>query len=123
MSREKRRFVISEHTAGRGVHWDFMLESGGILETYRFDKGPEDILEEGAGAEKIFDHQLRFLTYEGSINKGEGSVRIVESGTYKILRESEGEITIELDGKILKGKFVLRQVKGEKWQFGAKLIM
>ena len=120
MSREKRRFVISEHTAGGGVHWDFMLESGEILETYRLDKRPIDILEQGAGAEKIFDHQLRFLTYEGPVNKGEGNVCIVESGTYKILHQGKGEIAIELDGKILKGKFVLEQVEGEKWRFGAK---
>ena len=117
MSQEDKRFVIQEHTTDADVHWDFMLEWGKILRTYRFDKAPEEILHRAANAVKIFNHSLKFLTYEGPVNKGRGSVRIIESGTYKIIHQEHNHIELKLNGQVLKGKFTLTHIEDNNWQF------
>jgi len=119
MSQEDKRFVIQEHTRGSEIHWDFMLEGGKTLRTYRLDKAPQQILNSPANAIKIFDHPPKFLTYQGPVNKGRGSVRIVETGTYQIVNHEHSRIELKLAGRILKGKFTLRHVKNDKWQFGS----
>jgi len=115
MSQKDKRFVIQEHSTATSVHWDFMLESGNTLKTYRLDKSPEDILQCSANAVKIFDHPLKFLTYQGPVNKGQGNVCIVEAGTYKMLQNKHGLMKLNLNGQILKGKFILTHTKGNDW--------
>ncbi|MCJ7728535.1 MAG: hypothetical protein MUO27_01435 [Sedimentisphaerales bacterium] len=121
MSEEDKRFVIQEHTTGSDVHWDFMLEweSGRTLQTYRFDKALQQVLHSPANAVKIFDHPLKFLTYQGPVNKGRGSVRIVEAGTYQLVNNEHDHIELNLAGQILKGKFTLCRIEDDKWQFSA----
>ena len=118
MKLEDKKFVIQQHSKGPDMHWDLMLESDGVLQTYRLDKSPQQLAQNPAGAVKIFDHPMRFLTYEGHVNKGRGSVRIADSGTYKILHQAQDRIALNLNGKILKGKFTLLHFKGDNWQFG-----
>jgi hypothetical protein len=93
-----------------------MLESGGILLTWRLDKNPREI-NSSTEAVKIFDHPLRFLTYEGPVNKGKGRVQIADAGTYKIMNENHERIELDLTGQILKGKFSLTRLKDDRWQF------
>lgn len=112
-----RKFVIQKHTRAGEVHWDLMLETGPVLETYRLGLPPDKLLQKRANAVKIFDHPSKFLTYEGSVNKGKGSVKIAETGTYRLLSESENCRQLQLNGRILKGKFTLIHIAGEKWQF------
>lgn len=103
-----RRFAIQRHERqGEPAHWDLMLESGDCLETYRVDIPPEEWGEEPVDAVKIFDHPLKFLTYEGSVNKGKGRVTIADSGTYRILSQKENPLMLGLTGRILKGEFTL----------------
>jgi len=92
-----------------------MFESGNTLKTYRLDKSPEDILQLSANAIKIFDHPLKFLTYQGTVNKGQGNVCIVEAGTYKMLQDKHDLIQLSLNCQILKGKFILTHIKGDNW--------
>jgi len=117
MSQKDKRFVIQEHSTTTGVHWDFMFESGNTLKTYRLDKSPEDIPQCSANAVKIFDHSLKFLTYQGPVNKGQGNVCLVEAGTYKMLQDKHDLIQLNLNGQILKGKFVLTNTKDDNWLF------
>jgi bifunctional non-homologous end joining protein LigD len=105
---EKRRYVIQRHERqDEPVHWDLMLETGEILETYRVNKPPEEWGKEPIEAEKIFDHPLKFLTYEGSVNKGKGKVTIAEAGTYLVLTAGEKQRQLEFTGRVLKGIFQL----------------
>jgi bifunctional non-homologous end joining protein LigD len=94
-----RRFVIQKHQRqGEPTHWDLMLERDGFLETYRVGIAPEQWGSEPIEAVKIFDHPLKFLTYEGSVNKGKGSVKIADSGKYKILIYNEDKMLIKFTG-------------------------
>jgi hypothetical protein len=121
MSEEDKRFVIQEHTTSSDVHWDFMLEwePGEALQTYRLDKTPQQILRSPVGAVRIFDHSPKFLTYQGPVNKGRGNVRIIESGTYRLVQNERDHIELNLAGQILKGKFTLRHIEDDRWQFSA----
>lgn len=120
MSTEPNKFVIQKHTRANDVHWDLMLESGDCLQTWRLDKEPEDISLEAAGATRIFDHPLKFLTYEGPVNKGKGHAKIADAGTYEILCEDKDNIELSVDGRILKGKFTLTHIEEDKWRFSPR---
>ncbi len=91
------RFVVQEHVNKDGVHWDLMLEKVGGLETWRLLVGPEGWLGGAVAAEQIFDHRLEYLSYEGEISGGRGSVSIVMRGTYEIIEEGEGVVRVDLD--------------------------
>ncbi|MHC4060361.1 MAG: DNA polymerase ligase N-terminal domain-containing protein [Planctomycetota bacterium] len=113
-----RNFVVQRHTkGGRPVHWDLMLEMRGVLQTYRMALPPQELLRQKTVAVKIFDHPLKFLTYEGSLSKAKGSVQIADRGTYIPLDEAELVRQVQFNGEILKGKFVLRHIGDDKWEF------
>ncbi|MFB0524277.1 MAG: DNA polymerase ligase N-terminal domain-containing protein [Phycisphaerae bacterium] len=120
MNQKYKRFVIQKHTRGKDIHWDLMLELDDVLQTYRLDKPPNKVLRHTVNATKIFDHPLKFLTYQGPVNKGKGIVRITEAGTYRILHQELNRIELRLNGKILQGKFILTHIEGDKWQFTAQ---
>jgi len=110
------RFVVQEHTTPDGVHWDLMLEEGEVLTTFRLEQPPEAVSTGTLRATKIFDHPLRFLTYEGPVQKGTGKVRIVECGTCDLSVEGEDAIALRLHGTILQGDFTMTRAK-EKGTF------
>ncbi len=114
------RFVIQEHTTPEGVHWDLMLEQDGILATFRLEHEPAHCLTHEVRAEKIFDHPLRFLTYEGPVQKETGKVRIVDSGVYLRCDDRDDLLTLELNGAVLRGDFVLTRLKDAEWRFGPR---
>ena len=104
------RFVLHKHTRrGEPPHWDLMFEAGDVLETYRLPASP--ITSDRIAAERIFDHHLRFLTYQGSVNDGAGSVEINESGTYHVIAETDETCRLELRGTTLKCLLVLSHDK------------
>ena len=116
----RKKFVVQKHISGHDVHWDFMLESGNVLETYRLDKAPAELLDQTATATKIFDHPLRFLTYQGPVSRGRGRVLLTETGTYSRTQQEPGRVELDLNGRILKGKFILTHLEGDAWEFAAK---
>ena len=116
MTDQYRRFVILKHVRGYDVHWDFMIESDGSLQTWRIDISPDILSQETGHAEKISDHPLRFLTYEGPVNKGKATVTIAETGKYRIIEKDGKNITLKMDGNILRGKFSLKHIDKENWQ-------
>ncbi|MHC4068263.1 MAG: DNA polymerase ligase N-terminal domain-containing protein [Planctomycetota bacterium] len=112
-----REFVIQKHIKASNLHWDLMLEAGNVLETYRLELPLEKLMHQRSPAIRIFDHPLKFLTYEGSVNKGKGTVEIAERGTCQLLRESKHKKEFQFEGKILKGKFSLTNIKDNRWEF------
>lgn len=107
LRKKGKRFVVHKHSRGKQLHWDLMLQAGQVLETYRLQLPPEQLRRNGCTARRIFDHPLKFLSYEGSVNNGQGTVELVDSGTYEVLSRDEGKIELRLDGRILTGRFEL----------------
>lgn len=116
------RFVVQEHTTPEGVHWDLMLEEDGVLATFRLEGEPAHCLTHEVRAVKIFDHPLRFLTYEGPVQKGIGTVRIVDSGVYRTREYREDFWALELHGTVLKGDFLLIGQDDTDWRFAPRSV-
>ncbi|OPX24012.1 MAG: hypothetical protein B1H04_03060 [Planctomycetales bacterium 4484_123] len=112
----ERRFVIQLHTTAGGRHYDLMLQAGKALATWRLETLPAE-LGPGQHVEAIAlpDHRLAYLDYEGPISRGRGSVRIVETGSYRLEAQEEGCWRFELLGRNFDGQFILRRLAGERW--------
>jgi len=116
---QRKRFVIQEHTTAEGTHWDLMLEQGNVLTTFRLAEMPTASPTHAIRAEKIFDHPLRFLNYEGPVQQGTGQVRIVDRGLYRLLAPPDQTIVMALDGHILQGDFTLTRTRETLWNFAS----
>ena len=107
---KKPIFVVQRHDARR-LHYDFRLERNGALASWAVPKGVP--LEPAARslAVHVEDHPLEYAKFHGEIPQGQygaGSVEIFDSGTYDLLEEKRnGQLTFELHGKKLKGRWTL----------------
>jgi bifunctional non-homologous end joining protein LigD len=107
---KKPIFVVQRHDATR-LHYDFRLERKGALASWAVPKGVP--LEPGAKALAVHveDHPLEYAKFEGVIPKGQygaGPVEIFDHGTYELLEEkANGQLTFDLHGKKLKGRWSL----------------
>ena len=107
------RFVIQEHHA-RNLHWDFRLEIGGVLKSWALPKGIP--MSEGKRnlAVQTEDHPLEYISFAGEIPEGEygaGTVTIWDSGSYSIKDSTPEKYEVVLEGKVVKGKYVLIRFK------------
>lgn len=76
------RFVVLRHVGFGPDHFDLMFESpAGVLVTYRADSWPPTV-ERLCTLDRIGDHRVDYLAYEGPVSGGRGTVRRVESGDY-----------------------------------------
>jgi|FrelakmetLWP11LW_1041352.scaffolds.fasta_scaffold30494_2 bifunctional non-homologous end joining protein LigD len=114
-----QQFVIQEHTTPAGVHWDLMLQINDILWTWRLPIPPEQLSSETVIAERIFNHPLRFLSYEGPVQDKTGSVQIADHGKYILENKTEGKLEIDFKGKLLTGRYTLTQQNGHRWLLSA----
>ena len=101
-------FVIQKHRKLKTNHFDLMLERGGKLATWSCQKMPL-FKSSLVVAEKLLDHRLIYLTYEGKISRGRGSVTIWDKGTYLTEVWRPRLIIITLQGKKIQERFLLFQ--------------
>jgi hypothetical protein len=94
------RYVILEHDHP-ALHWDFMLECGDVLRTWRLAAPPRP----GAvvAAEPSFDHRRAYLDYEGPVSGGRGAVTRWDAGTF-VWEEAGEAVAVRLDGARLRGR-------------------
>ncbi|MGA2679830.1 MAG: DNA polymerase ligase N-terminal domain-containing protein [Sedimentisphaerales bacterium] len=112
-----KKFVVQQHQReSEPTHWDLMLERDGILETYRVAEPPEEWGKRAIEAVKIFDHQLKFLSYEGSVNDGKGRVEIADCGTYRLIKKDKTQQQISFAGKLLRVEYRLCLIKNDRWE-------
>lgn len=121
-------FVVQKHHA-TNLHYDLRLEVDGVLKSWAVPKGPSLNPADKRLAVMVEDHPFDYKDFEGTIPEeeyGGGEVIIWDQGSYqslsskdrneseKLMREglSKGEIKFVLNGKKLKGEFVLLKMKG-----------
>jgi len=106
---KKPIFVIHKHQASH-LHWDLRLEMDGVLRSWAVPKPPPETKSEKRLAIQVEDHPLQYATFKGIIpegNYGAGTVEIWDKGTYELKSKDRKKIEFELNGKRLKGNFVL----------------
>jgi bifunctional non-homologous end joining protein LigD len=113
-------YVIQKHQASH-LHYDFRLEWNGVLLSWAIPKGPSLDPSVKRLAAAVEDHPVEYGSFEGVIPEGEyggGTVMLWDSGTWMpdgpdvdaALRK--GELKFTLNGKKLKGSWVLIRTKG-----------
>lgn len=94
-------FVIQEHHASR-LHFDLRLEHDGVLVSWALPKGVPDTGGKNHLAVQTEDHPLDYLTFHGTIPKGEygaGEMTIWDTGTYELHKWINGrEVIVTLTG-------------------------
>jgi len=126
--RPKLKFVIQKHAASH-LHFDLRLESDGVMKSWAVPKGPSLDPKVKRLAMQVEDHPIEYNRFEGTIPEGEyggGTVMLWDRGTYtaekavdgdheaavrKGLRD--GELKFTLQGKRLRGSFVLVRTRGD----------
>lgn len=89
-----------------------MIEWDDKLKTWRLDNPPEKLSSQKTKATSIFDHDKKFLTYQGTVNNGKETVEIADEGNCAIETTVEN-IQINFEGKILRGNYYLTQIHGD----------
>ncbi|GAA2479952.1 ATP-dependent DNA ligase [Nocardia seriolae] len=111
------RFVVQEHHARR-LHWDLRLERDGVLVSWAVPKGPPTDTGENRLAVHTEDHPMEYLTFHGSIPKGEyggGEMTIWDTGTYETEKWRDDEVIVRLRGERLDGRYALIQTNANQW--------
>ncbi len=107
------RYVILEHDYPER-HWDFMLEAGEVLRTWKLSSPPQMGLV--IPAEKSFDHRPVYLDYEGPISGGRGSVVRWDSGSFQTIAEDNDRVEVRLTGKHMNGDAIFARDARGQWQ-------
>lgn len=116
-------YAIQKHSATH-LHYDLRLEMDGVLKSWAIPKEPSIVPSVRRLAVQVEDHRVEYAAFEGTIPEGEygaGTVEIWDKGTYKLIDRKEDKIIVDIDGKRLKGIFVLVRFKDKKnWLFFKK---
>src|SRR5467141_373652 len=115
------RFVIQKHAARR-LHYDFRLETEGVLKSWAIPKGLPWKKGEKHLAVEVEDHPIEYEDFEGVIpegNYGGGTVMVWDRGTYYVYGEQpskslrDGKLHLVLDGKKAKGEWTLERIRSD----------
>jgi hypothetical protein len=101
------RFVLLEHDHPE-LHWDLMLECGGVLKTWRLASMPS-CAGESIPALALGDHRLAYLDYEGPVSGNRGTVKRRAAGAYHVCAGSFDE------------DLVVLELRADRWQCRATL--
>jgi DNA ligase D-like protein (predicted 3'-phosphoesterase) len=121
------RFVVQIHDAST-LHFDFRLESEGVLKSWSVPKGPSGDPSDKRLAMPTEDHPLEYREFEGVIARGEygaGTVIVWDEGTYTPLERirrgrripfaealEKGHASFRLYGSKLHGDWSLTRFRG-----------
>jgi bifunctional non-homologous end joining protein LigD len=113
-------YVIQKHDASH-LHYDFRLEWRGVLLSWAVPKGPSLDPAVKRLAARVEDHPVEYGGFEGTIPAGEyggGTVMLWDRGTWAPevpdvdAAMTKGDLKFALNGKKLKGSWVLVRTKG-----------
>ncbi len=96
-----RPFVLLKHDLPEGSaidsHWDLMIQDGDHLATWRLKFDLFQTAQQTA--ERIDNHRLTYLTFEGPISNNRGTVRRAVRGEFRVYTWTDANISGELHGQ------------------------
>lgn len=105
------RYVLLRHECPPdyrvGSHWDLMLERDGVLLTWSLQQLPAQWggdAGERIEAERLADHRLAYLDYEGPVSGNRGAVTRVAGGEFTWVSCDEQRIEVELTSGAIAGR-------------------
>lgn len=114
-ARPGTRFVIHQHHATR-LHFDLRLEflNGDlpVLVSWAVPRNLPRAKGEARLAIHVEDHPIEYKDFSGTIpagNYGAGEVRIFDAGTFEVLEQGPGKLTVRLQGSRLRGEWHLNR--------------
>jgi bifunctional non-homologous end joining protein LigD len=118
---------VQRHRATR-LHYDFRIELDGVLVSWAVPRGPSLDPSAKRLAVHVEDHPLGYFDFEGAIPRGAyggGDVIVWDWGRWTAEPDTDdasaaiadGELKFELDGRKLRGSFVLVRTA---WSEGRK---
>jgi hypothetical protein len=110
-------YVILRHEGVAEPHFDLMIQTapGSPLSTWRLAAWPPPAR---AAAQKLPDHRVAYLTFEGEISGGRGRVRRVEQGTCRVQSVPAGfDVVLMPQPADRKLTLRLRPVSGDEWDY------
>ncbi len=110
-------FVVHRHHASH-LHYDLRLERTGTLKSWAVPKGlpPRPGVKRLAVA--VEDHPVSYLTFEGSIPKGQygaGRVWVFATGRYEITKEKREGFYFRLISTELNAEYRFINTRGKDW--------
>jgi len=116
-------YLIHEHWASHH-HYDLRLEFNGVLKSWAVPKNPELSKSKKILAIQVEDHPIEYAAFSGIIppgNYGAGKVERWDIGTFELIDKKENKIVLKINGKKLKGIYVLVKFKSpNNWLFFKK---
>ena len=110
-------FVIHRHHASR-LHYDLRLEQNGTLKSWAVPKGLPPFPGIKRLAVEVEDHPLSYLTFEGTIPRGEyggGEVWVFALGRYEITKEKKNGFYFRLQSRELNGEYRIHNTGNKNW--------
>ena len=110
-------FVVHRHHASR-LHYDLRMEKDGALKSWAIPKGLPPRPGIKRLAVNVEDHPLEYLTFEGTIPKGEygaGPMWVYALGRYEISKDKKDSFYFRLQSKELTAEYRLINTKGKDW--------
>jgi hypothetical protein len=109
------RYVILRHElpphTRRPTHWDLMFETHGVLATWALDALPA--AGKKVAAERLADHRLDYLDFEGPVSGDRGTVLRWDAGQYRVESQSSVAWHVAVRGDRLDGQLRLEAVADE----------
>jgi hypothetical protein len=110
MCKQPVRFAILNHDHPF-MHWDLLIEQGEQLLSWRLLREPANSV--WISAEALPPHRKIYLTYEGPVSGGRGTVSQWDNGTCIITEQRDDKLSIIFRGNRISGPAVLEQIVAE----------
>jgi hypothetical protein len=111
------QFVVLHHEGIDEPHFDLMLETspGSPLATWRSPRWP---IDQPTELIQLPEHRREYLTYEGEVSGGRGTVRRVAAGSCRVSPQTDGATLLEW-GQPPTAPLMLRRIEGNRWSASA----
>ena len=118
------RFVLLLHETPpdypRKLHFDLMLERGDVLWTWALERVP--VAGQSVTAERLPDHRLAYLDYEGEVSGDRGRVSRVDRGEFTVVIDAQSHLAVALQGETLRGTLTFDKLDSEPHLWRISLV-